>query len=220
MRLEEIYQKFDACKRCCKAKNPLQHILGGGKTRQPDFAFVLINPTYRNLSAHKKYKGKRRYPNIGVKHFWRILAEGGFVDKKLVGEIGERGWEIADENRIEASLKKHSVYLTNIVKCAESHGDNPSAGEIKEQQALLWQELALVEPRHIVAFGILPIKTLTGRSVRLRDLECKGYQPIPSLLIMGKRYPVLPCYFPIGRGNPKKAVEILRCIKRKFRIRG
>ena len=68
MKLEELYQTFDACPLCVKEHNKLQHILGVGKTKNPNWMFVLINPTYRNISSAPNYKGPR-FPFIGVKDF-------------------------------------------------------------------------------------------------------------------------------------------------------
>ena len=72
-KLLNLYNQFDNCKRCSKLKNPLKHILGGGKFRNPKFCFLFINPTHLNISAHKNYLGKRRYPFLGVRYFYKII---------------------------------------------------------------------------------------------------------------------------------------------------
>lgn len=219
-KLLEIYKEFDDCEVCKKQKNPFLHILGGGKFKKPQFLFLFINPTHLNISSHKDYKGKRRYPFIGVRYFYKLLAQAGFVNKKLIDEIYKSGWQIKDEDRIEKSLFKNSVYLTNLVKCAKSNPDNPDKETIGKQFALLKKEINLVLPKYIVTFGKLPFKVLTDRDIRLKDLLSKiggkVHYPFKSIEIYGKKYKVLPCYFPVGRGNPQKTFEILTYIKKHF----
>ena len=142
------------------------------------------------------------------------------MDIKIVDEIHLRGWQIPDEDRIERSLSKHGVYLTNLVKCTQPGPENPTMKEVREDLPLLLEEIRIVDPDFIVTFGALPLRALTGRSDRLRDvsknLGRKAYRPMRSIPAVGTTYPVLPCYFPIGRGDRKKALTILRSIKRRF----
>lgn len=219
-KLLDVYKQFDNCQRCRKEHNPLRHILGGGKFKNPRFLFLFINPTHLNISSHKDYQGKRRYPFIGVRHFYKLLAEAGFVDKKIVDDIYKKGWQISDEQRIEQSLSKNSVYLTNLVKCTQAHPGNPVKEIIKQDFPLLQKEIDIVFPKYIIAFGKLAFETLTSQSIKLKDYLKKigrnTYQPVKSVDILGKRYDVFPCYFPVGRGNPKQALKILRYIKRKY----
>jgi len=201
-------------------KNSLRHILGGGKSRNPKFLFLFINPTHLNISSLKNYQGKRRYPFIGVRYFWKLLSEASFIDRKIVDEIYREGWQVEHEDKIEQSLNRNSVYVTNLVKCAQFHPDNPIKSVITEDIPLLKEEISIIRPKYIIAFGKLPVKVITGQDIRLSDyleaVKTDQYQALNSISIFGKFYKVLPCYFPVGRGSPKKALEILRYVKRKF----
>lgn len=218
--LQQLYTTFDACKRCKTQKNPLKHILGGGKTKNPRFLFLFINPTHKNISSYSNYEGSRRYPFIGVRHFYKLLSSAGFVDKIIIGNIYNNGWKTEDEKRIENSLIKNDVYLTNLVKCTQPHPENPTKDIIIQDLPLLYKEIDIVKPTYIVTFGKLTYQTLTNQDIRLKDkLEevKKGtYQPDKSLNIINETYPILPCYFPVGRGNPPKALQILSYIKKQF----
>jgi len=218
--LLKIYKEFDNCQRCKKENNPLSHILGGGKFIKPRFLFLFINPTHLNISSHKNYQGQRRYPFIGVRYFYRLLSKAGFVDKKLVDNIYKRGWQIEDEYRIEQSLTENEVYITNLVKCTQLHPDNPTKVIIEENLPLLKEEINIVSPRYLVAFGKLVFKVLTNEDILLKEclkrIKDDTYHPFQSIDILGKQYDVLPCYFPIGRGRPRQALQILKYIKRKY----
>ncbi len=217
-RLQDIYRRFDDCPACRARGNPLRHILGGGKFRRPRFLFLFVNPTHLNISSRPGYPGSRRYPFIGVRHFYRLLARAGFVSAGLVGEIYRRGWRTEDETAIEESLAEHGVYITNLVKCTEAHPDYPAAEALDHCRGLLHEEIDAVRPDRIVAFGHLALKTIAGRDLRFADIrrELARSGPPVSVPIAGRTYPVLPCFFPVGRGNPAKALPLLRWLRRRY----
>ena len=218
--MQKIFNAFDKCETCKSARNPLRHVLGGGKFFRPQFIFLFINPTHLNISSHKKYKGERRFPFMGVRHFYRFLADAGFLDKRIIEPMYKCGWRIEDEKKIEESLQKHNVYLTNLVKCSQPHPLPPKKIAIQEQLPLLKQEIKTVSPRFIVTFGKIPFETLTGQKILMKDflkkVRNKTYQPYKSINILGKQYDILPSFFPLGHGNTPKAIEILKYIKRHY----
>lgn len=218
--LQALFKKMDNCKRCKAQGNPLRHILGGGQFLRPQYFFLFINPTHKNRSSQASYAGKRRYPFIGVRHLYKRLAEAGFVDPALIEEIYERGWQTADEERVETSLRRHGVYMSNFVKCAQPNPKNPTREVMREDLPLLAEELALVEPRYVVTFGLPPLEELSGGKYRMRDIlhtvRRRTYEPLLSLRLSGKRYKILPCYYPFGHGNEPKAHEILSYIRAHF----
>lgn len=220
LKLQKIFRQIENCERCRKEKNPLRHILGGGKFRNPKYFFLFINPTHKNHSSHAHYKGERRYPFIGVRHFYKGLAETGFVDKKLVADIYKRGWQLEDEKRIENSLRANGVYISNFVKCAQANPINPPRKVMREHLPLLARELKLVNPKYVVTFGVLPLSTLTGVTSCLRDILATihngMYRPLHSIPLDGRKYQLLPCYYPLGHGNPPKAHKILTYIRTYF----
>ncbi len=219
-KLRKLFREFDACGRCRRQANPLRHILGGGRCRRPRFLFLFINPTHLNISCRAGYGGKRRFPFIGVRHFFKILAQAGFIDRDVVDRIYARGWQTADERHIEKSLADNGVYITNVVKCTQPHPENPDQSAIKEDRPLLLREIAVVDPRYIVTFGLVPFRALTGQDLRLQAcleaVRSGTYRPIRCPDIGGKDRAVLPCYFPVGRGNQRHALEILSYIRKRF----
>jgi len=218
LELQRLYKEFD--KKYKNNSNELRPILGGGKVRSPKFLFLFINPTHLNISSDKNYKGKRRYPFIGVRYFWRLLCQAGFLDKTIVDDIYKYGWQLQDEIRVEKNLSKHGVYISNLVKDTQNGPENPSKSVIQNNFALLEKETNIVNPKYIIAFGRLVFQALTGKDIKLQkcfnDVIRKTYKPYQSKPILGKEYKILPCYFPIGRGNPKKAIKILYYINQKL----
>lgn len=208
MKLQKLYREVDGCKFCKAERNTLQHIHGYG-AMNPKLMLILINPTYRNLSSDPKYRGAR-FPFIGVRQFWKVLAEGGLMDRNVAFGLPTRGeWSNRHTEQIKKELIKNKLFLTNIVKCCYNHSTYPDKNVIKNQLKLLAEEIRIVKPKKIMAFGGLVYKTLTGKSIKLVDYW-NGPQEQVVEVISGLGISVMPCYFPIGRGNPRKAAEILR----------
>src|SRR3989344_3120563 len=85
-KLQKFFAKVDRCASCRAAKNPLRHVFGGGKAQTPKYFFLFINPTHKNISTQPTYAGRRRYPFMGVRHFYRELSQAGFVDAKIIAD--------------------------------------------------------------------------------------------------------------------------------------
>ncbi len=96
------------------------------------------------------------------------------------------------------------------MKCTAPHGNAPSREQIDAQKELLVQELSLVEPKLTIAMGLLPLKELTGETIKLGGFA-EQFSTAPRS-IPSKFGPVVPCWFPVGGGNPKKATEFLSFI--------
>ena len=212
--LRGLARLVDACHRCSAERNPLHHIYGGGKTDRPEFCFVLINPTYRNISAAPHYKGPR-FPFIGVRQFWRVLHQAGFFSIQTLHKVEEKPWSLLTTAAVLKELQRQRVYVTNLVKCAQNHPRVPSRTALQEDLPLFAREMQLVRPKRIVAFGRLTSLALTGHELSLgryyTEIKSGGapryleYRASDRLAI-----PVLPSFFPVGRGNPRLAAEILR----------
>jgi hypothetical protein len=89
--LSTLNKLFDSCPRCASESNPLQHVYGGGATRNPKYCFVLINPTHLNISTHPEYRGPR-FPFIGVRQFWRILHRAGLLSADVIRVVESKEW--------------------------------------------------------------------------------------------------------------------------------
>ena len=207
-KLQKLYKQIDNCKFCKTDKNLLQHIHGFG-VLNPNLMLILVNPTYRNLSSDPEYKDVR-FPFIGVRQFWKVLADGGLIDKGVgYGLPLRKDWKDKHTEQIKQELIQNKLFLTNIVKCCYGHSLYPENRVIAEQLKLLAEEIRIVRPKKIVAFGGLVYKILTKKNVRLSDYWVEGREEKKET-VSGLMVPVIPCYFPVGRGNPKKAAEIMR----------
>ncbi|OGC44836.1 hypothetical protein A2V54_02340 [candidate division WWE3 bacterium RBG_19FT_COMBO_53_11] len=175
--------------------------------------FVFINPTARNTSSDRNWKGPR-YPFIGTKSVWRVFHRAGFLTDSLISRIEENPeWSVEFASELEGFLRERGLYLTNLVKWTGPDGSLPDRKKVDLFLPLAVREIEIVAPKYVVAFGSLPYRYLTGRAIKLGDhydqIVRQGLQPEEVQIGLAKTK-VIPCYFPVGRGNPQRAVEILK----------
>jgi uracil-DNA glycosylase len=215
-RLAALNATLDSCSHCATHAMGLRHIPGGGKDDRPELLLVFINPTFRNMTAAQDWPGPR-FPFAGKPRLWGILAEAGLVDAALPGRIAALGPTPAMVELLIAETRRAGLYLTNALKCVDSGARLPAAERVRAARPFLEQEIALVQPRRIVTFGLIPFQALTERALRLADhlwdAEHGRISFYPSRPIAGAGYPVFPCYFPTGRGNPVAATRLLRALR-------
>ena len=207
--------ELDSCTACETVARGFRHVPGGGCADQPDLMLVFINPTVGNITAHAAWDGPR-FPFAGKPKLWQILAEAGWISADLPQRMAELGPTPPMVAMLMAEAQQRRLYLTNAVKCVDDGSNLPVAARVQANWPLLQQEIAQVQPRAIVAMGLIPFGVLTGGSVRLADelwhAQQGNYHAYPSHLIEEQRYPVYPCYFPTGRGNPVAALKMLTAL--------
>jgi uracil-DNA glycosylase family 4 len=124
------------------------------------------------------------------------------------------GWSVGLANEFLGFLVKRRMYLTNLVKWTGSDAALPDSKKVKLFLPVLEREIEIVKPRRIVTFGLMPFESLTGIKIRLSDYFKKaiktGRLKTYDININGFKARIIPSYFPVGRGNPRRAVELLK----------
>jgi hypothetical protein len=214
--LTELNAHLDHCTHCTTVARNLRHMPGGGCDFQPDLMLVFINPTVRNITAHADWDGVR-FPFASKPKLWQILAETGWISSDLPERMAALGPTPAMVDRLVTETRECKLYLTNAVKCVDGGSNLPAPARVAVAWSILQAEIALVQPRYIVAFGLIPFRLLTGHNVRLADELWQAQQGYPAFYpshsIVGQTYSVFPCYFPTGRGNPVAASRMLRALR-------
>lgn len=213
--LEQLWKEVRELNHNHFPNHKLAPILGGGQSKNPKVMFVFINPTARNISSDPKWEGPR-YPFIGTKSVWRVFHRAGFLTGSLISQIeANSNWSVEFAGELEGFLREHGLYLTNLVKWTGPDGSLPDRDKIGLFLPLMVREIEIVAPKYVVTFGSLPFKYLTGQVVKLEDyynqVVRQGLQS-EEVQIGSAKTRIIPCYFPVGRGNPKRAVEILKLV--------
>jgi uracil-DNA glycosylase len=212
MHIEELYAAVDTLHDKQFPHHELRPIHGAGRKHKPNVMFVFINPTARNASTSRSWKGPR-YPFIGTKQIWRIFHRAGLFDDMLMQRIeAEKEWSLKLAQDVERFLEKKGFYITNIVKWAGHDATLPDKEKIRLFLPLLKEEIGIVQPKHIITFGAIPYEHLTGNKTRLIDhfTACRKAKRLLHTPYGNSR--IIPCYFPVGRGDPKRAVELLQMV--------
>lgn len=130
-----------------------------------------------------------------------FIGEGPGRDEDQQGRpfVGEAG-KLLTRLIERMGLRRHDVYITNIVKCRPPENRDPEPQEIASCLPFLKQQIAIIQPRVIMSLGRIATHTLTGRKVpitRMRgtfyDMEATEFNTIrlmptfhPSYLLRSK----------------------------------
>lgn len=214
--LDQLWDYTDKLHAELFPNSKLKPIMSGGKTQDPKYMFVFINPTYRNVSSDSNWSGKRR-PWTGTKYIWKIFKNAGHFDENLLSEINnKKEWDIAFADKVYDHLAAKSFYFTNIVKWTSENADLPDAQMIKTFLPILLREIQIVNPEFIVTFGLIPFNALVNVPLKLKDYydEVMLNKQLKHFILEleGRTFKVIPSYFPVGRGDPKRAIAILKLI--------
>lgn len=86
---------------------------------------------------------------------WLFVGEGPGADEDALGEpfVGQAG-QLLDNMLLAIKLKRgKNVYIANIIKCRPPGNRTPTAEEIAQCLPYLQRQIALIQPKLIVALG-------------------------------------------------------------------
>ncbi len=123
---------------------------------------------------------------------WLFVGEGPGADEDAKGEpfVGQAG-KLLDNMLLAIRLKRgNDVYIANIVKCRPPNNRAPEADEIATCIPYLERQIALIQPRIIVALGKTAANALLGREATLGSLRGKvhDYHGTPLIITYHPAY--------------------------------
>lgn len=104
---------------------------------------------------------------------WLFVGEGPGADEDALGEpfVGQAG-KLLDNMLTAIQLKRgKNVYIANIVKCRPPDNRTPEADEIATCLPYLQRQIALIQPKLIVALGKTAATALLGKEATLGSLR-------------------------------------------------
>lgn len=218
LQVPEINQKVAEISQQYYGDHTLDAISGAGQIKQPELALVFINPTHRNISTNPGWNGLKA-PWIGCANIWQLFAEAGLVNEEMNQAIqtAKTDWTEQFALDVYSHVASQSLYITNIVKWAGLDAKLPERQKMRLYTPLLIEELRVVRPKKIIAFGQLTFDGVL-REIGIKSPEGFGVMNERMLAtnsiydIQTELGEVVPCYFPVGQGikNRAKAVEILK----------
>ncbi len=123
---------------------------------------------------------------------WLFVGEGPGADEDAQGEpfVGQAG-KLLDNMLMAIRLKRgKNVYIANIVKCRPPNNRTPEADEIATCIPYLHRQIALIQPKIIVALGKTAANARLGREAPLGSLRgaAHEYQGIPLIITYHPAY--------------------------------
>ena len=98
---------------------------------------------------------------------WLIVGEAPGEHEDIQGEpfVGAAGKLLDNMLKAMGCSRHHKVYIANVLKCRPPGNRNPSPQEIAHCAPYLERQVALLQPKVIVAMGRFAVQTLLADSV-------------------------------------------------------
>jgi len=213
LQIEKIKPAIDKLHKKYGDKN-YSILYGTGCVKNPKVMFLFMNPTARNLSTHKNWRGLRA-SWVGHKKMWSLFCAVGVFDKKLndkVQSLKTNNWTPEFVEEIYQDLAKHGAYATGLGRCTQPDARALPDIIFRESRDVTLEEIRLVNPKIIISFGNQVTSNLLRQPIKVSECRRKRY----DLMIGKKSYAVYPTFYPVGMGfrNIKKAIEDMRKIIR------
>ncbi|HET8695308.1 MAG TPA: uracil-DNA glycosylase [Aquabacterium sp.] len=173
------------------------------QARRPDGVESMDWPALREAVAHCRacdLCGSRTQTVFGVGHIeaqWMIVGEapGEQEDKQgepFVGRAGQlldRMLAALDLTRAESTADKQ-VYIANVLKCRPPANRNPLPPEVAQCEPYLLRQMALVQPRVVLAMGRFAVQSLLKTSEAIGRLRGKVHevQGVPVIVTYHPAY--------------------------------
>ena len=123
---------------------------------------------------------------------WLFVGEGPGADEDAQGEpfVGQAG-KLLDNMLAAIALERgKNVYIANIVKCRPPGNRNPQAEEAEACSAYLQRQIALIQPKLIIALGKVAAVNLLGRDASIASLrgQVHAWRGIPLIVTYHPAY--------------------------------
>lgn len=206
MQITKLIPKFNQLQKIYGDKK-LDAICGCGEINRPKLCLVFMNPTARNIAAHKKWTGLKA-PWIGTKNVWNMFFQLGLFDQDFIDEINFKkpnDWDNEFAKKVYKKVRDNSIYITNLSKATQVDARALSNDVFRKYTELFKKEISAIQPKTIITFGNQVSSVLLNKNIRVSEYR-KKYE---VLEIEGINYKVWPVYYPVGQGmrNIKVAKE-------------
>lgn len=108
---------------------------------------------------------------------WLVVGEGPGADEDRQGEpfVGRAG-QLLNAMLAAMGLKREAVYIANIVKCRPPNNRDPAPDEAAACRPFLDRQIALLQPKLILAVGRIAAQNLLGTQAPLARLRGKVHE--------------------------------------------
>jgi DNA polymerase len=109
---------------------------------------------------------------------WLLVGEAPGAEEDRLGEpfVGQAG-RLLDNMLAAISLSRDkNVYIANVIKCRPPGNRNPEPDEVATCSPYLLRQIALIQPKLIVAMGRFAAQTLLGTDATIASLRGRAHR--------------------------------------------
>jgi DNA polymerase len=122
---------------------------------------------------------------------WMVIGEAPGEQEDLKGEpfVGPAGL-LLNEMLRAIGLKREQVYIANVLKCRPPRNRDPDPEEASRCESFLMRQLALVQPKIILAVGRIAAQNLLKTTVTIGKLRgaVHDYHGVPLVVTYHPAY--------------------------------
>ena len=122
---------------------------------------------------------------------WMFIGEAPGADEDAKGEpfVGRAG-QLLNAMIAALGLKREAVYIANVLKCRPPNNRDPQPSEVEQCEPYLVRQIALIQPKVIVALGRHAAHSLLKTDLALARLrgQVLSYQDIPLIVTYHPAY--------------------------------
>jgi uracil-DNA glycosylase len=136
---------------------------------------------------------KHTVPGVGVPTAgWMFVGEAPGAEEDALGEpfVGQAGRLLDNMLKAIGLSRTKDVYIANVLKCRPPSNRNPEPGEVAQCSPYLERQLALIQPRLIVALGRFAALTLLNTNATIASLRGRvhAYRGVPLIVTYHPAY--------------------------------
>jgi len=194
MQVVKLIKEFDKLQKIY-GNEKLDAIYGAGEINNPKLCLVFMNPTGRNVSSNKSWKGLKA-PWIGTKNVWKMFYQLGLFDKNIFNEINSKkpsDWDYQFSEKVYKKVKNKSIYITNLSKATQIDARPLKNDVFKKYLDLFNNEINSITPKIIITFGNQVSSILLKKSIKVSEYR-KKYELID---VNGNKVKIFPLYYPV-----------------------
>lgn len=123
---------------------------------------------------------------------WMLIGEAPGAEEDRLGDpfVGQAG-KLLDNMLAAIGLsRRENVYIANVLKCRPPGNRNPSPEEVEKCSPHLLQQIALIQPKLIVAMGRFAAQTLLKSDASIASLRGRvhSYAGVPLIVTYHPAY--------------------------------
>ncbi|MDG4596807.1 MAG: uracil-DNA glycosylase [Candidatus Contendobacter sp.] len=144
---------------------------------------------------------------------WLVIGEAPGADEDRQGEpfVGRAG-KLLNPMLLAVGLKREQVYIANVLKCRPPENRDPTPDEAAQCRPFLNRQIALLQPRLILAVGRIAAQSLLATDTPIGKLRGQVHRLGPAHVPLVVTYH--PAYLLRSPREKRKAWDDLRLARR------